>query len=98
MSTNETAEYIVKDSGVRCITVPCPVFNAYRAGAPDAAAIPVHELDLSAVTGGDQSREEPLRLKVAGEGLKVAASLGRRENAGPAGAATVLRVSKVVEG
>ncbi|WP_426756329.1 DUF6748 domain-containing protein [Myxococcus sp. Y35] len=92
----ESAVYIVKDSGVRCIAPPCPSYNAFPVDKPDAEPIPVHELELSAVTdGSDEKTESLIRKTLDGTGLKVQGTLETRPNAGPAGAATVLRASKV---
>jgi hypothetical protein len=98
MDTTPTV-YIVKNSGVRCLTTPCPYYNAFRADAPDEEPIRVHELDLAGVTGGDGAKKDALMHQLAlPEGLKVEATLGQREHAGPAGTATVLRPSKVLGG
>ncbi len=92
----ESTTYIVKDSGVRCFAPPCPTYNAFPADTPDAEPIPVHELELSAVTeGSDEKTESLIRKTLDGTGLKVQGTLETRPNAGPAGAATVLRASKV---
>ncbi|WP_163781155.1 DUF6748 domain-containing protein [Myxococcus vastator] len=92
----ESTVYIVKDSGVRCFAPPCPTYNAFPVDAPDAEPIPVHELELSAVTkGSDAQMEALIRKTLDGTGLKVQGTLETRPNAGPAGAATVLRASKV---
>ena len=98
MDTTPTV-YIVKNSGVRCITTPCPYYNAFRADAPDEDPIKVHELDWALVTGGDEAKKDALVHQLAlPAGLKVEATLGERQNAGPAGTATVLRPSKVLGG
>jgi len=92
----ESSVYIVKDSGIRCFAPPCPTYNAFPVDKPDAEPIPVHELELSAVTEGSNEKAESLiRKTVDGTGLKVQGTLETRPNAGPAGAATVLRASKV---
>jgi|GEM_PF-1452092 len=91
----ESAVYIVKDSGIRCIAPPCPSYNAVLADKPDMDAIPVHELDLSAVTGGSEQQMESLMQRTTAGGLKVRGSLETRPKAGPAGDATVLRASKL---
>ncbi|NOJ87559.1 hypothetical protein HNV26_18300, partial [Myxococcus xanthus] len=92
----ESAVYIVKDSGVRCFAPPCPTYNAFPVDKPDAEPIPVHELELSAVTkGSDEQTEALIRKTLDGTGLKIQGTLETRPNAGPAGAATVLRASKV---
>ncbi|WIG94322.1 DUF6748 domain-containing protein [Myxococcus sp. SDU36] len=92
----ESTVYIVKDSGVRCFAPPCPTYNAFPVDTPDAEPIPVHELELSAVTKGSDAQTEALiRKTLDGTGLKLQGTLETRPNAGPAGAATVLRASKV---
>ncbi|QDE65725.1 MULTISPECIES: DUF6748 domain-containing protein [Myxococcus] len=92
----ESAVYIVKDSGVRCFAPPCPTYNAFPVDKPDAEPIPVHELELSAVTkGSDEQTGALIRKTLDGTGLKIQGTLETRPNAGPAGAATVLRASKV---
>ena len=92
----ESAVYIVKDSGVRCFAPPCPTYNAFPVDKPDAEPIPVHELELSAVTkGSDEQTDALIRKTLDGTGLKIQGTLETRPNAGPAGAATVLRASKV---
>ena len=92
----ESTVYIVKDSGVRCFAPPCPTYNAFPVDKPDAEPIPVHELELGAVTkGSDEQTEALIRKTLDGTGLKVQGTLETRPNAGPAGAATVLRASKV---
>lgn len=88
--------YIVRNSGVRCITTPCPYFLATPADKPNTDAIQVHELDLSAVTGGSDERQQSLLQQTeVGEGLRLEGSLETQPNAGPAGAATILRAKKV---
>ncbi|WP_164011204.1 DUF6748 domain-containing protein [Pyxidicoccus trucidator] len=94
----ESAVYIVKNSGVRCMTTPCPYFNATRADKPGSEPMMIHELDLSAVTGGSDERTQSLTQQTEmGEGLKVEATLETKQNAGPAGAATVLKVGKLAD-
>lgn len=94
----ESAVYIVRNSGVRCITTPCPTYNATRADKPGAEPIPIHELELSALTGGSDEKMNTLMQQTElGNGLKVEATLESRANAGPAGAATVLRASRIVK-
>jgi hypothetical protein len=92
----ESAVYMVRDSGIRCIAPPCPSYTAARVDKPGADPLLIHELDLSAVSGGSDERAQSLTLQTTQDpGLKVEATLDTRPNAGPAGAATVLRVTKL---
>ncbi|AGC41598.1 putative lipoprotein [Myxococcus stipitatus DSM 14675] len=91
----ESTVYIVKDSGIRCIAPPCPSYNAFLADKPDMDAIPIHELDLSAVSGGSEQQLESLMQRTVAGGLKIQGVLETRPKAGPAGDATVLRATKV---
>ncbi|MCP3099173.1 hypothetical protein LZ198_09860 [Myxococcus sp. K15C18031901] len=91
----ESAVYIVRDSGVRCFAPPCPTYNAVLADKPEMDAIPIHELDLQAVTKGSDSALESLMQRTRGGGLKVRGTLETRPKAGPAGDATVLRATAV---
>ena len=91
------AVFFVKNSGVRCITTPCPTFLASRPDRPNEDPMPIHELDLSALGVSDEKRASLEMATFEGPGLKVQATVAVRPNAGPAGAATVLRVSQVVE-
>jgi hypothetical protein len=92
----ESAVYIVRNSGVRCITTPCPTYTATRVDKPGSDALMIHEVDLTAVTGGSDERMQSLMQQTElGEGLKVEATLETKQNAGPAGAATVLKVGKL---
>ncbi len=91
------AIFFVKNSGVRCITTPCPTFSATRPDRPGDEPLPVHELDLTALKVSDEKRAELEQVTFHAPGLKVQATVDVVPNAGPAGAATVLRVSQVVE-
>jgi hypothetical protein len=91
------AVFFVRNSGVRCITTPCPTFLASRPDRPNEDPMPVHELDLSRLGVSDEKRASLEEATFHGPGLKVQASVDVVPNAGPAGAATVLRVSQVVE-
>lgn len=90
------AVFVVRTSGVRCITEPCPYYVATRPERPGEEALEVHEVDLGAVAATEQAREPLQRALDEGPGLKVEAVVEVKPNAGPAGAATVLRVRKVV--
>jgi len=91
----ESAVYIVRDSGVRCFAPPCPTYNAVLADKPDMDAIPIHELDLEAVTKGSDAALASLMERTRSTGLKVRGTLETRPKAGPAGDATVLRATQV---
>jgi hypothetical protein len=91
------AVFFVKNSGVRCMTHPCPTFVITRPDRPGEEPIQVHELDLSALNVDDEKRNQ-LELATFHEpGLKVEATLDTVRNAGPAGDATVLRVIKLAK-
>lgn len=91
--------YVVKDSGVRCITAPCPSYIATRVDQPDAEGIQITDVDLSALGLPEERRATLLEtVHGRGAGLKVEATVETVAKAGPGGAATVLRVKKVVEG
>jgi hypothetical protein len=91
------AVFFVKNSGVRCFTTPCPTFVATRPDRPGDEPFQVHDLDLSALNVSDEKRASLEQATLQGPGLKVQAKVDVVPNAGPAGAATVLRVSQVVE-
>lgn len=93
----EPAVYVVKISGVRCIAAPCPTHMATPANDPAGDAIMIHELDLSALNF-PSARLEALQRQLDTSSVKLEATLGTRPNAGPAGAATVLHVKRVVDG
>ncbi|MFP2902760.1 hypothetical protein, partial [Corallococcus sp. 4LFB] len=84
--TNSTV-YIVKDNGKRCFAPPCDHYDLFSADAPDKKLQSVHEIDLSAVTSGDDAKTGELLQRAAkgGPGLKVEGSLDKRAKAGPAG-------------
>ena len=96
VKSGESAVYIVRNSGIRCIAPPCPSYTAARVDQPGKDALLIHELDLTAVSGGSDERMQELTMQTErGEGLKVEATLDTQANAGPAGAATILRVKKL---
>jgi hypothetical protein len=98
MTAPETpAVYIVKDSGVRCLTAPCPVYTALRADPPEQEGLPVTDLDLSALGLADEQRATLLRTtQKKGPGLKVEATVSTVPNAGPGGTATILHIRRVL--
>ncbi|XXF78399.1 hypothetical protein P2318_01195 [Myxococcaceae bacterium GXIMD 01537] len=95
--TAKVAVYEVRMSGVRCIAAPCPTHVARPVDDPKADGIQVHEVDLSALNL-PEPRVEALNRRMDEGSVKVEATVGTRPNAGPAGAATVLHVKKVVDG
>ncbi len=92
------AVFFIKDSGVRCMAAPCPFFIATRPDRPGVDGLQVHEVDLSALNLSDEKRNGIMEATHADPGLKVEATVDTVPNAGPAGAATVLRVTRLVEG
>jgi hypothetical protein len=89
--------YIVRNSGIRCIAPPCPTYLAVPVVNPGPDAIQIHEIDFSALNPSEEKFQEYMG-KADGDpnGLKVEAVLETQVNAGPAGDATVLKVSKVL--
>lgn len=92
------AVYFIRDSGVRCMTTPCPFFVATRPDRPGEEPLQVHEVDMAALNLSDEKRNNIMEATHGNAGLKVEATVDTVPNAGPAGAATVLRVTRVVEG
>ncbi|RKH24578.1 hypothetical protein D7V77_20250 [Corallococcus sp. CA041A] len=90
--------YIVKDNGKRCFAPPCDHYDLFSADAPDKKLQSLHEIDLTAVTGGDDAKLGELmqRASKGGPGLKVEGSLDKRLKAGPGGDAIVLRATRIV--
>ena len=91
------AVFFVRDSGVRCMAAPCPSFIATRADKPDPEGLQVTDVDLSALNVSEEKRVALLEAVHMHPGIKVEATVDTVPNAGPAGAATVLRVTRVVE-
>ncbi|MFY0526826.1 DUF6748 domain-containing protein [Archangium gephyra] len=91
------AVFFIRDSGVRCMTTPCPTFIATRPDRPGVDGLQVHEVDMSALGLSDEKRNSVMEATHGNAGLKVEATVDTIPNAGPAGAATVLRVTRVVE-
>ncbi|MBZ4333984.1 hypothetical protein NR800_26475 [Corallococcus interemptor] len=90
--------YIIKDNGKRCFAPPCDHYDLFSADAPDKKLQSIHEIDLTAITGGDDAKLGELmqRASKGGPGLKVEGSLDKRLKAGPAGDAIVLRATRIV--
>ncbi|KFA94797.1 DUF6748 domain-containing protein [Archangium violaceum] len=92
------AVFFIRNSGVRCMTTPCPYFIATRPDRPGDEPIQVHEVDTAALGVSDEKRNSIMEAANGNPGLKVEGTLDTVPNAGPAGAATVLRIRRVVEG
>lgn len=90
--------YIVRNSGVRCFTTPCPTHKAKPVSPPDAEEIMIHEIDFQDLNPTEEQRVELQRKADENpDGLKVEAVLVVKPKAGPAGDATVLRVKKTLQ-
>jgi hypothetical protein len=89
--------YVVQLSGVRCMAAPCPTHLATPVNPPNAESLHIHEMDFSALNLPEE-RVHALNQRLEQGQVKLEASLSTRANAGPAGAATVLRVTKVLDG
>ncbi|RYZ34183.1 MAG: hypothetical protein EOO71_39810 [Myxococcaceae bacterium] len=77
-----SATYIVKDNGKRCFAPPCDHYDVFLADKPDEKVKSIHEVDLSAVTGGDDAKREALMKRAfTPAGLKLEGSLGQGPNA-----------------
>jgi hypothetical protein len=74
-ATGSAQPFLLRDSGVRCVTFPCP---SYSVQAP----------------GQQETRE--VQQGVA-HGIRVEGTLSVRAKAGPAGSATVLRVTRLLK-
>lgn len=81
--------YRVDDNGLRCIVGPCPSLSQEQLNTSQSASI--HEIDLSSAAGDELDRELASEALYSGAGLLIDGVHEIRENAGPAGAATVLR-------
>ena len=84
--------YRVRDNGTRCITFPCPSYDALPAGATEPVVI--HEVDLEGAGLGDKQRDRAQQA-LHGKGLEVTGELKVIAKRGPAGSATVLEVKTV---
>lgn len=94
---DQAVAYVVKNSGIRCIAPPCPVYIARPVNDPNAEGIKIHELNFQDINPTDDKRMElTSQADTSPDGLKVEAVLEKRLKAGPAGDATVLRVKKVL--
>ncbi|MCI0574364.1 MAG: hypothetical protein L0Y66_26835 [Myxococcaceae bacterium] len=81
--------YRVLDNGTRCITYPCPSYDAVPldGGEPEQ----VHEVDLSALGLSAAERDAAMKALYTG-GLVVRARIVTKPKAGPAGDARVVQV------
>ncbi|QRN96965.1 hypothetical protein JRI60_49735 [Archangium violaceum] len=89
--------YIVKDSGVRCMAAPCPTFIATRADRPNEDGLQITDVDLAALGFNAERSASLMEATHTPTGLKVEATVVTVPKAGPAGDATVLRVTRVIE-
>jgi hypothetical protein len=90
------AIFMLKGSGVRCMTTPCPSHHAFLTDNLEGEPVQIHEVDLSGL-GLTEEQQAQLMLQVdSGQAVRVKASLSVRPKAGPAGDATVLRVIRVI--
>ena len=97
MSNTQATVYIIKDNGKRCFAPPCDHYDLFDANKPDVKLQSFHEVDLSAVTGGDDTRQGELMQKAFSPGgLKLEGTLDKRLKAGPGGDAIVLRATRVI--
>jgi hypothetical protein len=87
--------YEVQLSGVRCIAAPCPTHLARPVNNP-GDSVQVHELDLAGLNLPEERQQALLRRMEQGS-VRVEARVDVRPKAGPAGDATVLKVTKVVD-
>jgi hypothetical protein len=87
--------FLLKGSGVRCMTTPCPTHLISFPDAPGREPLQIHEVDLSGL-GLSEEQQAQLMLQVdSGQEVRVKGALSVRAKAGPAGDATVLRVQAV---
>jgi hypothetical protein len=89
--------FFVRDSGVRCMAAPCPAYIATRPDRPNEDGLQVTDIDLAALNLADERRTSLLEATHTSTGIKVEATVVIIPKAGPAGDATVLRVTKLVE-
>lgn len=89
--------FLVRLSGVRCIAAPCPTHLAEPLGQQGAEPLQVHELDFAAAGLTDAQRDAVLARMDRTPGVKLEARVGVRPKAGPAGDATVLYVTRLLE-
>ncbi len=90
--------YNIKDSGIRCIAPPCPVYIASRPDRPDEDGLQVTSLDLSALNLSQEQKDGLFESSHRGTGVKLEATVKTVPKAGPGGAATVLVVSRLIDG
>jgi hypothetical protein len=90
------AIFLLKGSGVRCMTTPCPTHLVSFPDAPDREPLQIHEVDLSGLGFTEEKQAELMAAVDSGQSVRVKASLSVRAKAGPAGDATVVRVLALV--
>jgi hypothetical protein len=91
--------YIVKDNGKRCFAPPCDHYDLFRADKPDEKVQSIHELDLSAITGGDSAKQEELMKRAfAPGGLKLEGSVDTKAKAIRNTDVIVLKATRAIDG
>lgn len=89
--------YFIKDSGIRCIAPPCPVYIATRPDRPDEDGLKVTSLDLSSLGLSQEQKDGLFEASHHGAGVKLEATVKTVPKAGPGGAATILVVSRLID-
>ncbi|MBE4750445.1 hypothetical protein G4177_19950 [Corallococcus sp. ZKHCc1 1396] len=93
-----SATYIVKDNGKRCFAPPCDHYDVFLADKPDEKLKSIHEVDLSAVTGGDDAKQgELMKRAFTPAGLKLEGSLTEGPNAVRNIKLDTLRATRVID-
>jgi hypothetical protein len=88
--------YVLKSSGIFCVTHPCPSLEAVPLGF-GKRTLPVTDVDLTDVTKSQDERNQ-LEARIFSEkGLKVEGWVEIVPDAGPAGDAKVFHVIQVLE-
>ncbi|RKG95671.1 hypothetical protein D7X74_41900, partial [Corallococcus sp. CA047B] len=93
-----SATYIIKDNGKRCFAPPCDHYDVFLADKPGEKIKSIHEVDLSAVTGGDDAKQgELMKRAFTPAGLKLEGSLTEGPNAVRNIKLDTLRATRVID-
>lgn len=84
--------YGLKDSGIVCITYPCPSIAEAKLNTSQVQNI--HGVDFTQAPGSDADKDAAGNAIFSGEGLVATGTNSVIRRAGPAGAATVLNISQ----